>query len=54
VIGDTPADIACARADGCAVIAVATGPFDADELADADAVADDAHGLLALLGLDAE
>jgi phosphoglycolate phosphatase-like HAD superfamily hydrolase len=52
VIGDTPADIACARADGCAVIAVATGPFDADELAAADAVADDAHGLLALLGVD--
>jgi phosphoglycolate phosphatase len=49
VIGDTPADIACARADGCTAVAVASGPFDAEELAAADAVADDAHGLLALL-----
>jgi phosphoglycolate phosphatase len=49
VIGDTPADIACARADGCVAVAVATGPFDADELTAADAVASDAHGLLALL-----
>ncbi len=50
VIGDTPHDIACARADEVGVIAVATGPFDADELAAADAVAHDAHGLLELLG----
>ena len=28
VIGDTPRDIACARADGLRVIAVATGPLD--------------------------
>ncbi len=49
VIGDTPADIACARADGCRAVAVASGPFDADELAAADMVADDAHGLLDLL-----
>jgi phosphoglycolate phosphatase len=49
VIGDTPHDIACARADGVGAIAVATGPFDADELGAADAVADDAHGLLELL-----
>ena len=28
VIGDTPRDIACARADGVRVIAVATGPHD--------------------------
>ena len=27
VIGDTPRDIACARADGVRVVAVATGPF---------------------------
>ena len=27
VIGDTPRDIACARADGLRVVAVATGPF---------------------------
>lgn len=38
VIGDTPRDIACARADGCRVIAIATGPFGVDELASADAV----------------
>ncbi len=39
VIGDTPRDIACARADGVRCIAVATGPYAADELRDADAVA---------------
>ena len=45
VIGDTPRDIACARADGVRVIAVATGPFGAEALADADAVADSAAAL---------
>jgi phosphoglycolate phosphatase len=45
VIGDTPRDIACARADGCRAIAVATGPFAAAELKGADAVAQDASGL---------
>ena len=39
VIGDTPRDIACARADGLRCVAVATGPFGAEELTDADAVA---------------
>ena len=43
VIGDTPRDIACARADGLRVIAVATGPFAVEALADADAVADSAR-----------
>jgi phosphoglycolate phosphatase-like HAD superfamily hydrolase len=38
VIGDTPRDIACARADGAAVIAVTTGPYGAHELQDADLV----------------
>lgn len=38
VIGDTPLDIACARADGVAVIAIATGPFEAPSLAGADVV----------------
>ena len=38
VIGDTPRDIACARADGLRVVAVACGPFTASELGDADAV----------------
>ena len=33
VIGDTPYDIACAKAGGVRVIAVATGSFDRDELA---------------------
>ncbi len=38
VIGDTPLDIACARADGVRVIAIATGPFDTAALRDADVV----------------
>jgi phosphoglycolate phosphatase len=38
VIGDTPRDIACARADGVRCIAVTTGPFAADQLTGADAV----------------
>jgi phosphoglycolate phosphatase-like HAD superfamily hydrolase len=49
VIGDTPRDIACARADGLRVVAVATGPFDVDELADADAVIDGAAALVPIL-----
>jgi phosphoglycolate phosphatase-like HAD superfamily hydrolase len=36
VIGDTPRDIACARADGLRVAAVATGPYPVAELGDAD------------------
>ena len=39
VIGDTPRDIACARADQLRCLAVATGPFDASELTGADGVA---------------
>ena len=49
VIGDTPRDIACARADGLRCVAVATGPFTVDELADADAVAVDGVALAQLL-----
>jgi phosphoglycolate phosphatase-like HAD superfamily hydrolase len=49
VIGDTPHDIACARVDDVRVAAVATGPFAVTELADADAVVDDAHALLPVL-----
>jgi phosphoglycolate phosphatase-like HAD superfamily hydrolase len=45
VIGDTPRDIACARADGVRVIAIATGPFAADQLQDADAVIHSAREL---------
>jgi phosphoglycolate phosphatase-like HAD superfamily hydrolase len=46
VIGDTPRDIACARADGVRCVAVAGGPYAAGELGDADAVAADARSLL--------
>jgi phosphoglycolate phosphatase len=49
VIGDTPRDIACARADVLRVIAVTTGPYEASELREADAVAEDAVQLAAAL-----
>jgi phosphoglycolate phosphatase len=39
VIGDTPRDIACARADGVRCVAVATGPHPPEDLVTADAVA---------------
>jgi phosphoglycolate phosphatase-like HAD superfamily hydrolase len=45
VIGDTPRDIACARADRVRVVAVTTGPYTADELKAADAVAHNADEL---------
>ena len=49
VIGDTPRNIACARADGVRVIAVATGPFTPAALAGADAVVDGARAVLPVL-----
>jgi phosphoglycolate phosphatase len=49
VIGDTPRDILCARADGVHVIAVATGPYGAGELIGADAVVERASDLPAAL-----
>jgi phosphoglycolate phosphatase-like HAD superfamily hydrolase len=49
VIGDTPLDIACARADGVRCIAVTTGPYDAAALQDADAVVSSARDLTGLL-----
>jgi phosphoglycolate phosphatase-like HAD superfamily hydrolase len=51
VIGDTPNDIACARADRVRCVAVATGPYDADALAaaGADVVCADAHELAGAL-----
>jgi phosphoglycolate phosphatase len=49
VIGDTPRDIACARADGLRVVAVATGPFSVEQLADADAVIDSAASVVPVL-----
>ena len=45
VVGDTPLDIACARADRLRVIAIATGPYRARELDGADAVVADARAL---------
>ena len=49
VIGDTPLDIACARADGVRCIAVTTGPYRAEDLADADAVVASMREVPALL-----
>jgi phosphoglycolate phosphatase len=49
VIGDTPRDIACARADRVRVVAVATGPYSAEALADADAVVDGVRAVLPVL-----
>jgi len=49
LIGDTPLDIACARADSVGVLAVATGPHGASELAEADAVVADGWELAAVL-----
>jgi phosphoglycolate phosphatase-like HAD superfamily hydrolase len=40
VIGDTPRDIACARADDLRCVAVTTGPHGRAELAGADLVVD--------------
>jgi phosphoglycolate phosphatase-like HAD superfamily hydrolase len=45
VIGDTPRDIACARADGVRVAAIATGPYGPADLRQADAVARNAGEL---------
>jgi phosphoglycolate phosphatase-like HAD superfamily hydrolase len=49
VIGDTPRDIACARADGVRCVAVTTGSFTSDVLAAADDVARDAFDLRRVL-----
>jgi phosphoglycolate phosphatase-like HAD superfamily hydrolase len=45
VIGDTPRDIACARADEVRCFALTTGPYGADELAGADLVVANAFDL---------
>lgn len=47
ILGDTPRDIACARACGAHAVALATGAFPAAALAGADLVASDARELLA-------
>jgi phosphoglycolate phosphatase-like HAD superfamily hydrolase len=49
VIGDTPRDIACARVDRVRVVAVATGLYPAEALADADAVVDGVRAVLPVL-----
>jgi phosphoglycolate phosphatase len=49
VVGDTPRDVACARADGLRVVAVTTGPFDAEALREADHVVSGADELAPLL-----
>ena len=49
VIGDTPRDIACARADGVRCVAVAGGPYPAEALTEADAVVADVRSLIAAL-----
>ena len=49
LIGDTPLDVACARADGVRVLAVATGMYEASDLASADAVAADGWELAGVL-----
>jgi phosphoglycolate phosphatase-like HAD superfamily hydrolase len=49
VIGDTPQDVECARADGLRCVAVASGPFGAEAPTSADAVARDAFELRLVL-----
>lgn len=49
VIGDTPLDVACARADGVRVLGLAGGAFSMAELHEADAAAEDAEQLEALI-----
>jgi phosphoglycolate phosphatase-like HAD superfamily hydrolase len=50
IIGDTPHDIACARAHDCRVLAVATGAFSVDELARADRAVEDLSATEDLVG----
>ena len=47
VVGDTPLDVACARAAGAVAVAVTTGRFSAADLAGADLVLDSLDGLTA-------
>ncbi len=49
VIGDTPRDILCARADGVRCLAVATGPYAVEQLSEADGVAAGAAELRPLI-----
>jgi phosphoglycolate phosphatase len=54
VIGDTPRDIACARADEVRCVAVASGPYPIDTLSGADRVVTGAAGLREALELELE
>ncbi len=49
VIGDTPRDIACARADGVRCLAVGTGAYQTSDLHGADGLAEDVEQLRGLL-----
>jgi len=49
VIGDTPRDIACARADNLRCVAVTSGPHPAEDLSGADALARSSEELRAVL-----
>lgn len=49
LIGDTPLDIAAAKASGARAVAVATGPFGAGDLHEADAVLEDLSDTAAAL-----
>jgi phosphoglycolate phosphatase len=49
LVGDTPLDVACARADGVRCLAVCSGSYGPDELSDADGVAEDTMRLRELL-----
>jgi phosphoglycolate phosphatase len=49
IVGDTPRDIACARADGVRCVALATGAYDRRALSGADAVAATPKEIAALL-----
>jgi phosphoglycolate phosphatase-like HAD superfamily hydrolase len=52
VIGDTPRDIACARADGVRCVAVASGPYQTEALSAADHVVSSAAQLRKTLAAD--
>lgn len=47
IVGDTPRDITCARAAGAKAVALTTGDFTAEALADADLVADSLTAMVA-------
>ncbi len=52
IIGDTPADIACAQADQIRCVAVTTGRYAAGPLTAADYIAHDAAELSAIISLE--